>query len=73
MMAEVYPEIYGELALNRESTKDGKEAHFLEVDIIVDSNFIHTGIYDKRDDFGFRVVTFPTFPTNSPSGRPTGS
>jgi hypothetical protein len=66
MMAKLYPEIYEELSLKRESTVDGKEAHFLETDIIVDSGFVHTGIYDKRDDFGFRVVTFPTLPTNSP-------
>jgi hypothetical protein len=66
MMERVYGEIYGELRLKKESQKDGLAAHFLEVDMIIEDGFIHTGLYDKRDDFGFRVVTFPSFPSNTP-------
>jgi hypothetical protein len=32
----------------------------------VKDGYIHTQLYDKRDDFGFKVVTFPTFPCNTP-------
>jgi hypothetical protein len=66
MMERVCEEIYGELRLKKESQEDGLAAHFLEVDMIVANGFIHTGLYDKRDDFGFRVVTFPSFPSNTP-------
>jgi hypothetical protein len=57
-------EIYGGLQLKKESAPDSKSAHFLEVDMLVQGNFVHTGLYDKRDAFDFRVVTFPTLPAN---------
>jgi hypothetical protein len=64
LMAKHYKDIYGELRLSRESEENGHAAHFLEVDMLVETGFIHTSLYDKRDDFNFRVVTFPTFPAN---------
>lgn len=72
LMERVYKEIYGEMVLKRESEENGTAAHFLEVDMVVKDGYIHTGLYDKRDDFGFRVVTFPSFPTNSPMGSAHG-
>jgi hypothetical protein len=71
-MERVCEEIYGEMKLNRESEDSGKAAHFLEVDMTVENGYIHTQLYDKRDDFGFKVVTFPTFPTNIPVGSAHG-
>jgi hypothetical protein len=73
MMEKVCKEMYGEMKLKRESEEKGKAAHFLEVDMIVKGKYIHTGLYDKRDSFGFRVVTFPTFPTNIPAAGAHGS
>jgi hypothetical protein len=72
LMEKVCKEIYGEMRLKRESEEKGKAAHFLEVDMVVKGKYIHTGLYDKRDSFGFRVVTFPTFPTNTPAGSAHG-
>ena len=60
---EHIPDIYPrELQLNKENTSD-KETSFLDLNIKVIGNDIHTSVYDKflRDDFGFplHVVNFP--------------
>ena len=39
------------------STSD-KETSFLDLNIKVIGN-IHTSVYDKRNDFGFPLLTFP--------------
>ena len=57
--AENIPDIYSrELQLNKANTSD-KEASFLDLNIKVIGNNIHTSVYDKRDDFGFSIVNFP--------------
>ena len=57
--AEHIPDIYPrELQLNKENTSD-KETSFLDLNIKVIGNDIHTSVYDKRDDFGFPIVNFP--------------
>ena len=51
--AEHIPDIYPrELQLNKANTSD-KETSFLDLNIKVIVNDIHTSVYDKRDDFGF--------------------
>ena len=53
------PDIYpAELQLNKANTSD-KETSFLDLNIKVIDNDIHTSVYDKRDDFGFPIVNFP--------------
>ena len=47
-----------ELQLNKANTSD-KETTFLDLNIKVIGNVIHTSVYDKRDDFGFTIVNFP--------------
>ena len=47
-----------ELQLNKANTSD-KETSFLDLNIKVICNNIHTIVYDKRDDFGFPIVNFP--------------
>ena len=47
-----------ELQLNKANTSD-KETSFLDLNIKVIGNDIHTSIYDKRDDFGCPIVNFP--------------
>ena len=57
--AEHIPDIYlRELQLNKANTCD-KETSFLDLNIKVIGNDIHTSVYDKRDDFGFPIVNFP--------------
>ena len=57
--AEHIPDISPrELQLNKVNTSD-KETSFLNSNIKVISNNIHTSVYDKRDDFGFPIVNFP--------------
>ena len=45
----IYP---AELQLNKANTSD-KETSFLDLNIKVIRSYIHTRVYDKRDDFGF--------------------
>ena len=57
--AEHKPDIYPrELQLNKANTSD-KETSFLDLNIKVIGSYIHTKVYDKRDDFGFPTVNFP--------------
>ena len=57
--AEHIPDIYPrELQLNKANTSD-TEISFLDLNIKVIGGNIHTGVYDKRDDFGFPIVNFP--------------
>ena len=50
---QIYPT---EIKCNRENPTD-ISGHFLEVDITV-KKFV-TKIFDKRDDFNFKIVKFP--------------
>ena len=57
--AEHFPDIYPRnLQLNKANTSD-KETFFLDLNIKVIGNNIHTSVYDKRDYFGFPIVNFP--------------
>ena len=47
-----------ELQLNKANTSD-KGTSFLDLNIRVISNNIHTSVNEKRDDFGFPIVNFP--------------
>ena len=53
----IYP---AELQLNKANTSD-KETSFLDLNIKVIGSDIHTSVYDKRDDFGFPIVNFPSY------------
>ena len=66
VFAEHIPDIYPrELQLNKANTSD-KETSFLDLNIKVICNNIHTSVYDKRDDFGFPIVNFPWLSGNVP-------
>ena len=58
----VYPR---ELQLNKANTSD-KETSFLDLNIKVIGNDIHTSVYDKHDDFGFPIVKFPWLSGDDP-------
>ena len=52
---EIYPR---ELTLNKANTNNQK-CSFLDLNISIDNEKLHTKIYDKRDDFSFPIVNYP--------------
>ena len=55
MVNQIYPR---ELQLNKANTSD-TEAPFLDLHLSVSNGFVSSKIYDKHDDFGFDIVSFP--------------
>ena len=54
MVSQTYP---SKLQLNRVNTSD-TEAAFLDLHLSISNDTVSTRIYDKRDDFGFKIVNF---------------
>ena len=61
-ISDLYP---AELQLNKANTSD-KETFFLDLNIKVIGSDIYTSVYDKRDDFGFPIVNFPSLSGDVP-------
>ena len=59
---EIYP---SEITCNRENLTD-VSGHFLEVDITIKDGKFVTKIFDKRDDFNFKIIKFPHIKSNIP-------
>ena len=55
MVGQIYP---SELQLNKANTFD-IEAAFLDLHLSISNDIVSTKIYDKRDDFDFKIVNFP--------------
>ena len=52
----IYPP---ELTLSR-TDKDGIQADYLDLDISISANgFFNCNLFDKRDDFKFKVINYP--------------
>ena len=49
-----------ELQLNKANAYD-TEVHFLDLYLSISNGFVSPIIYDKRDDFDFDIVNFPSF------------
>ena len=47
-----------ELQVNEANTSDTKVS-FLDLHLSISSDIVSTKIYDKRDDFDFKIVNFP--------------
>ena len=62
-MSEIYPK---ELILVPDDS-DGLTTPFLDLQITIKNNTISTSIFDKRDDFDFPIVSFPTLSGNIPT------
>ena len=57
--AEHIPDLYPwELQLNKANTSD-KETSFLDLNVKIIGNNIHTSVYDKRNDVGSPIVNCP--------------
>ena len=55
MVSQIYPT---ELQLNMANPSD-TEAPFLDLDLSIANGIVSTKIYDKRDDFNFKIVNSP--------------
>ena len=62
-MNEIYPE---ELELKHENSECDKSASYLDLQLDVVNDEIVTSLYDKRDDFPFKIVNFPDLSGNIP-------
>ena len=47
--------------------------NFLDMTLVVDNRKIKTYLYDKRNDFGFKVVSMPHFYSNTPNNSLIGT
>ena len=55
MVSQIYPL---ELQLNKANTSDTKAA-FFDLHLSISNDIVSTKIYDKRDDFDFKIINFP--------------
>ena len=55
MVSQINP---SELHLNKANISD-TEAAFLDLHLSISNDIVSTKIYDKRDDFDFKIVNFP--------------
>ena len=65
---EIYPP---ELVLKK-TTESNNLCSYLDVGISIVNGHFNTTVYDKRDDFNFRIVNFPFLSSNIPAGPSYG-
>ena len=56
MVNQIYP---SELKLNKVNTSDTKVT-FYNLHLSISNDIVSIKIYDKRDDFNFEIVNFPS-------------
>ena len=54
MVSQIYP---SEIQLNKANTSD-TEAAILDLQLSISNDIVSTKIYDKRDEFDFKIVNF---------------
>ena len=67
VMTEIYPQ---ELSLTSDDAT--VQANYLDLSIEIKNDKIHTGLFDKRDAFGFSIVNFPDLSGNIPEKQSYG-
>ena len=55
-----------ELELKHENSESDTSASYLDLQLDVLNNEIVKSLYDKRDDFPFKIVNFPNLSGNIP-------
>ena len=65
--SEIYPE---ELSLTSDDAV--LQTHYLDLDLEIRNNKIHSKLFDKRDAFGFSIVNFPNLSGNIPKKQSYG-
>ena len=68
MVSQIYP---SELQLNKANTPD-TEAAFSDLHLSISNDIVSTKIYDRRDDFDFKIVNFPFLDGNVPRSTSYG-
>ena len=68
MINRIYP---SELQFNKANMSD-TEASFLDLHLSILDGFVKTKIYDKRDDFDFDIVNFPSLDGDVPRSTSYG-
>lgn len=68
MVSCIYPK---ELKLNKANTSD-TSASFLDLDLSINNGIISSKIYDKRDDFDFKIVNYPNLSGDVPRATSYG-
>ena len=68
-LGEMYP---AELEI-KDTTESNTSASYLDLLLSIESDGqLHTSLYDKRDDFNFRITNFPFLSSNIPSSPAYG-
>ena len=67
-VSQIYP---SELKLNKANTSKTKAA-FLDLLLSISNDIVSTKIYDKRDDFDFEIVSFPSLDGDVPCSTSYG-
>ena len=65
---EIYPD---ELILKKENESD-LATTFLDLDVRIEDKKLKTKLYDKRDDFKFKIVSYPDLSSNIPKAPAYG-
>ena len=56
----------------KETTESPRSASYLDLLLSVSNGILSTKLYDKRDDFDFRIVNFPFISSNIPESPAYG-
>ena len=67
-VSSIYPK---ELKLNKANSSDTSAA-FLDLDLSIENGVVQSKIYDKRDDFNFKIVNFPHLDGDVPKATSYG-
>ena len=68
VMQDIYP---SELVLVPDDS-NGLSTSFLDLQLVIEDDVIYTSLFDKRDDFDFPIVNFPTLTGNIPTSSSYG-
>ena len=73
IFAEYLPLIYPPKLEVKETTYKASSASFLDIYLAFDDSVqLSTNIYDKRDDFNFKIIHFPNMCSNIPASSAYG-
>jgi hypothetical protein len=64
LFGEYWQEIYPQQLQLKKENKESHQANFLDLTITVNNGRFMLNLYDKRDDFGFDIVSFPHCSSN---------
>ena len=63
---KVFKDIYPNELQLKNTTIDSKTSNFLDLNISIENNEFVTKLYDKRNDFSFKVISMPNLHSNIP-------